>query len=162
MTAAADHFLASRGDKRVFHGVQSVQNFAHYARNTLRIASPIVAAMQKSLVQIVAQNVQRALDASQYDSYRSLAIAAGVAPNTVRHVVQPDSRPPGPRGETSPRLDVLDKIAAAMGYEGWQLLQANFDPENRPSRVLTAREAEWYEKIEALYRQLPPDTKGAE
>lgn len=118
--------------------------------------------MRKTLVQLVAQNLQKAYEASAFTSHRQLAIASGVVPNTVKHLFKPDSRAPGPRGETSPRLDSLDKLANAMGYEGWQLMQENFDPANRPARVLTAREADWYAKIEELYRQLPPGPDSAQ
>jgi transcriptional regulator with XRE-family HTH domain len=118
--------------------------------------------MPKSIVLLVAQNLRKAFERSAFDSYRALASAAGVAPNTVKNLVEPESRTPGSRGEVSPRLDNLDKIARAMGYEGWQLMQENFDPTNRPTRVLSASEAEWYRKVEDLYRQLPPDPKNGE
>ena len=113
--------------------------------------------MAYDLVQIVARNVRLALEASVFDSYRALAKQAGVAPNTVRNVIEPESRAPGLRGDVSPRLDILDKLARAMGYEGWQLMQATFDPANPPKRVLSKREADLYRKIEELYRGLPPD-----
>ena len=112
--------------------------------------------MSDHLVRTVARNVRLALEASVFDSYRGLAKAAGVAPNTVRHVISPDARAPGQRGETSPRLDILDKLARAMGYEGWQLMQETFDPANPPNRVLSRQEADLYRRIEDLYRSLPP------
>jgi len=116
--------------------------------------------MKKTLVQTVAHNVQIALAASRFDSYRALGAAAGVAPNTVKNMAEPKERPGGKTAEVSPRLDNLDKIARAMGFEGWQLMQENFDPINPPARVLTASEAAWHAKVEDLYRQMPPDPVG--
>jgi hypothetical protein len=113
--------------------------------------------MDKTLIEIVAANVRAAMAASAYDSYRALGRAAGVAPNTVRNLAEPGARVAGQRGEIAPRLDNLDKIARAMGYQGWQLMLANFDPGNRPSRVLTKSEADWYAQIRKLYSDLPPD-----
>lgn len=123
----------------------------------MQYASPIVEGVGKSIVDIVAANAKAAFAASRFDSYRSLGKAAGVAPNTVKYLIEPHSRPPGPRGEVSPRLDVLDHVAKAMGYDGWALMQENFDPQNPPKRILTKREAELYRSIEDAYRNLPPD-----
>lgn len=116
--------------------------------------------MPKSIVQIVAQNARKAYEASEFKSHRALGRRAGVAANTVKNLMEPDSRAPGPRGELSPRLDILDKLAKAMGYEGWQLMQENFDPANPPARVLSTTEATWHAKVEELYRKLPPDPKN--
>lgn len=150
--------LRSRNDHVwMLHGCLSAQNFEQSSRNTLSNARGRLARVKKTLVQIVAQNLKSAMEASEFDSYRALGRAAGVAPNTVKNLAEPDTRALGPRGETSPRLDVLDKIASAMGFQGWHLMQEQFDPANPPARVLTARESEWHSRVEKLYRELPPD-----
>lgn len=92
-----------------------------------------------------------------FDSHRALGKKAGVAANTVTNLMNPESRDPGKRGRSSPNMDSLDKIARAMGYEAWQLMLESFDPANKPTRVLNQSEAKFYGKVEALYRDLPPD-----
>lgn len=135
----------------------SAQRFAQYRRNTLRSASATLPLMNKPIVQIVAENLRRAYAVSGFKSYRQLGAKAGVAANTVKNLAEPDSRERGKRGEVSPRMDILDKIAGAMGYRAWQLMLENFDPADRPTRVLRKSEADFYGKVEALYRDLPPD-----
>jgi transcriptional regulator with XRE-family HTH domain len=110
--------------------------------------------MKRSLVQIVAENARAAYAASGFTSYRALGKKAGVSGNTVRNVMEPDARAPNVRGDASPRMDVVEKIAAAMGYEVWQLLQEGFTPKDPPTRVLGQREAQFYAQIEAAYRRL--------
>jgi len=95
------------------------------------------------------------MEVSAFDSDRALAKAANVAPNTVRNLLDPDSRAPNQRGQVSLRLDILQKVARALGYKAWQLQQENFDPLNRPSLVLNTDEAEWYRKAKKLYLDLP-------
>lgn len=113
--------------------------------------------MDRSIVQIVARNLLRAYEFHGFDSHRALGKKAGVAANTVTNLMNPDARDPGKRGRTSPNMDSLDKIAHAMGYEAWQFMLESFDPADKPTRVLRRSEADWYAKIEALYRDLPPD-----
>jgi len=48
----------------------------------------------------------------------SLGKAAGVAPNTVKHYLQPGARVSGDRGKApSAKLTELEKIASALGLE---------------------------------------------
>lgn len=133
------------------------QSFAQYRRNTLRGASPSVGLMERPIVQIVAANVKAALESSKFTSENELAKAAGVAPNTLRNLMSPDRRAPNARGEASPRLDVLAKVAKALSYDTWQLLVDGFKPADPPfDRPLTKREVEVYKQWEDAYRKLPP------
>jgi len=113
--------------------------------------------MSSHIVQLVARNLQRAYTHHGFESHRALGKKAGVAPNTVTNMMEPEGRERGKRGETSPNMTSLEKIARAMGYEAWQFMQENFDPADRPSRVLKKSEADWYAKVEQLYRELPRD-----
>lgn len=140
----------------------SAQSFAQPMRNTLRESSRMLSRMQKSLVQIVAQNVKAAAKhhghALDDKGYRSLGRAAGVAANTVKNVIEPETRAPTASGkEPSPQLNVLDKIAKSMGYEAWQLLLDNFDPAQPFTRALTPEEAKFYNTIDEAYRNRPRD-----
>ncbi len=113
--------------------------------------------MRKTLIDIVAANVQRARTKLDW-SLRDLATRAKLSPNTVRNIETPAVRAPNARGEASPRLDVLDKLAEAMGFATWQLLLENFDPNDPPpERVPTAREIAAYRKIENAFKELQAD-----
>lgn len=136
-----------------------VRDFAHYAGNTLNSASPIVWGMAQPLVQTVAENVRRAFAASNFPSERALADKADVAPNTLRAVMEPELRAPTKRGEVSLRLDVLEKIAIALGVDVWALMSEDFQPTDPPKRMLKKSEQEFYDKILKLYQELPKPDK---
>lgn len=123
-------------------------------RNTLPRASPTLRGMKRSLVQIIAANTRAAFESSGLTSYRALGKKAGVSGGTVRNVIEPGIRAPNARGDTSPRLDVVEKLAQAMGYQAWQLMQEGFEPGDPPERILSKREAEFYEQIREAYRRL--------
>lgn len=115
--------------------------------------------MKPSLVQIVAQNLRKAFDhQKRFESQRALAKDADVAPNTVKNLMDPSERAPTKRGETAPRLDVLERIANSMGYQAWELMVESFDPDHPFDRPITKREAEVYSKIRDAYAQMPPVT----
>jgi transcriptional regulator with XRE-family HTH domain len=133
------------------------QSFEQYKRNTLSKASPMLDCMGNSVVQIIARNLLRAYEFHGFDSHRALGRKAGVAANTVANLMHPDQREPGKRGRTAPNMDGLERLANAMGYEAWQFMLETFDPADRPARVLRKSEADWYARVEALYRDLPPD-----
>lgn len=78
--------------------------------------------MNRSLSQIVAENVTTAYEASHFSSETALAATAGVAPNTLRNLMRPSRREPGKRGFTSAPIDALERVAAALGYPAWQLM----------------------------------------
>jgi hypothetical protein len=133
------------------------QSFAQCIRNTLREATAIVDRMTKPLVQVVADNILAAYGVSTFHSENEPAKAASVAPNTLRNLMHPDRRAPNARGEASPRLDVLGKVAKALGYEPWQLMVEDFRIADPPySRPLTNREVEIYRQWADAYRSLPP------
>jgi transcriptional regulator with XRE-family HTH domain len=154
-----DAFSWSRTNSRIGDGAFTAidQSFAQYRRNTLRDASPTFAPMSKPIVQIVAANVHAAFECSKFSSENELARAAGVAPNTLRNIMSPGKRAPNARGEASPRLDVLAKVAKALGYDTWQLLVDGFKPADPLfDRPLTVREVEVYKQWEDAYKRLPP------
>lgn len=111
--------------------------------------------MNRSLSHIVAENVTKAYQASDFPSETVLAATAGVAPNTLRNLMRPNRREPGKRGFTSATLDALERVAAALGYPAWQLMHEGFSPENPFGRILSQREVEVYTKWEEAYRLLP-------
>ena len=114
--------------------------------------------MKKSVVQIAATNLRAAREARGIESYRALAAKAKVAPNTVKNMENPDDLAPNARGGASPRLDVLEKLAHAMGFETWHLLTEGFDPHNPPPlQPPTDREIKTHRQIEAAYKALRGD-----
>jgi hypothetical protein len=111
--------------------------------------------MDKSLVQIVADNVKAAREFRKIDSYRALASKAKVAANSVKNLEAPEQRAATKRGSTSPRMDVLDKVATALGFQSWHMLLEDFDPTNPPPlKPPTEREVKAWRKIEQAYREL--------
>jgi hypothetical protein len=111
--------------------------------------------MDKPLAQIVAENVRAARRHRKIDSYRELAGKAKVAPNSVKNLEEPEQRALGKRGSAAPRLDILDKVAGAMGFATWQLLVRDFDPANPPPLAPPSdREVKAWRKIEQAYRDL--------
>ncbi len=112
--------------------------------------------MNRTLAQIVADNVTAAYQASEFTSENVLAEAAGVAPNTLRNLMRPTRREPGKRGFTSATLDALERVAGALGYPAWQLMHEGFSPQNPFGRILSQREVEVYQKWDEAFRSLPP------
>lgn len=111
--------------------------------------------MAKSLAQIVAANVKAAREARQIPSYRELAAKAEVAPNTVKNLEIPKVRSHADKGETAPRLDILEKVANAMGFQTWHMLTENFDPNDPPPlQPPTDRELKFHRTVQAGYRDL--------
>lgn len=122
--------------------------------------------METPLVQLVARNLTTAFDAAKaagkFSSERDFAVKAKVAPNTVRYLLNPTRREAGKRGELSPRLDSVAKLAEALGFPVWELLSDQFKPERRLA-IVTLQEANWHKDIEKKYAELragvpPPAT----
>ena len=60
----------------------------------------------------------------------------------------------------TPSLETAERIADAAGYHLWQLLAFDFDPDNPPVlRAVSGVEAELYEKLKLLARQVPTPDK---
>lgn len=115
----------------------------------------MLATMERSLEQIIARNVRAAREHRKIDSYRALASQAKVAANSVKNLEAPEQRAPTKRGSTSPRMDVLDKVATALGFQSWHMLLEDFDPRNPPPlKPPTDREVQAWRKIEQAYRDL--------
>lgn len=108
-----------------------------------------------TLSDIVARNVKAAREHRGYTSWTALAKDADVAVNSIKHIENPSSRLPTARGSTSPRLDILDKLAKQLGYPTWQLLTEEFDPKQPLAETPISRaERDLYDRIEESYKQL--------
>ena len=110
--------------------------------------------MSTPLVDLVASNLRRAYVAKGNPSLRALAAQAGVSTSSVRYALNPDLRNPTHKGSAAPNLDVIDKLAQALGYEAWQIMSGDLDPDNPISKTLTKREAVIYEKIQSALKDL--------
>lgn len=84
------------------------------------------------IVQVIAKNLRDAMERrkDRYPSTNALAKACGVAPNTVKNMLYPESRAPTARGESSPNIDKLDKVARVLGMQTWELLYPNSQDES--------------------------------
>lgn len=111
--------------------------------------------MKKSLVQIVAHNLNAAFERSGFASFRALAIAADLAPNSVRNLLKPDVRSIGPRGDAAPRLDNIEKIAHALNLEPWQIMREDFDAAHPPGHLKVAHRPARRHAVESSTRQMP-------
>lgn len=116
----------------------------------------MLASMSATLNQLVSLNLLKIKEYKNFESEAKMADKAGVSANTLRNMLRPESRAPNHRGESSPRLDVLEKIANSFGYKGWQLMLGDFDPNDPPyERPITKREAVLYSEIVDRYSALP-------
>lgn len=69
-------------------------------------------------------NLRRLMEADrQLNSQPRLAAASRVAQTSIGRIL---------RGEQSPTLDVVHKLAAAFGLEAWQMLVPDLEPDNPP------------------------------
>jgi plasmid maintenance system antidote protein VapI len=58
--------------------------------------------------------------------------------------------------QRTPSLDTAENIAAAAGYDLWQMIGQSFDPSNPPVlRAMSKAEADLYERMRELAKQLP-------
>lgn len=90
-----------------------------------------------------------------YRTANALAVAAGVAPNTVRNYLDPKKR--AAKGENKdegyPTIDKLALLASKLGCEVWELLH--------PDIERSISEREMYKKVEADFNRIRDDAKRA-
>lgn len=99
--------------------------------------------MGKDLRQTLIDNLNffMAREGAPYKNANSLGLAAGVAANTVRNLLNPRQRPvTSAKPEGYPTLDTIQVIATALGCEVWELLH--------PDIARSIREREMYRNIE--------------
>lgn len=72
---------------------------------------------------------------------------SGVAQATIGRILSDD-------GENA-RIETIDKIAKAYGFQGWQLLVAGMDPTNPPVlQPVSKAERALYERLKALSKDI--------
>lgn len=107
--------------------VTSAQSFEDYEGKTLSKSSVRFAGMakgDKTLPQILAFNLRffMAREKCPYKNANSLGKAAGVAPNTVRNLLDPKKRTvTTEKPDGFPQLDNVAKVAAKIGAEVWEM-----------------------------------------
>lgn len=109
--------------------------------------------MSDDLTQRIARNLLAALKHSNFTSERALAKAAHVSDATVRNILRPAQRPPNSKRDPSPQVATLEKLADQLNLSVWQLLYAEFDPDN-PPRAISEREADLYSNIRKSLSQI--------
>ena len=87
------------------------------------------------LTDLFRQNLRKLMDADrQLRSQPKLAAASRVAQTSSGRIL---------RGEQSPTLDVVHRIAGAVGLEAWQMLVPDLEPDNPPiTKQIDERQAE--------------------
>lgn len=128
-----------------------LQKFEHSARNLLSTSSGIVRGMKnKDLRRIVARNLSFFMgrESCQYKNANALGLAAGVAPNTIRNLLDPSKRTTtSAKPEGYPTIDILGKIALKLPCEVWELLHPDIEK--------SIREREMYLRLADNYKTLP-------
>lgn len=108
--------------------------------------------MDKRLItEILAHNLKKALDEHPVfrGSGNALSKTAKVAQTSISYMLNPKSRAPTKRGDSSPKISQVDRVARALGLQAWQLVYP--DPDNRP---VTDRESELHKRIESALVEL--------
>lgn len=83
-----------------------------------------------------------------YKNPNALAVAAGVAPNTIRNLLDPSKRTTTrDKPEGFPTLDILGKIASKLPCEVWELLHPDIEK--------SIREREMYLRLAHDFKTLP-------
>lgn len=83
-----------------------------------------------------------------YKNANALGVAAGVAPNTIRNLLDPSKRTTTrDKPEGYPTLDILGKIALKLPCEVWELLHPDIEK--------SIREREMYLRLEHSFKTLP-------
>lgn len=102
---------------------------------------------KNDLRQVVAQNLRyfMGLESCPYATANALAVAAKVAPNTVRNYLDPTKRTVTTgKPDGYPTLDKLKALADALGREPWELLH--------PDIQRSLSEREMYKTIESDFQ----------
>lgn len=121
--------------------------------------------MDKVLItEVLARNLRCAMNEHPLirGSQNELARRSKVAQTSIGYMLNPQTRAPTKRGDSSPKLTQIDKVARALGLQAWQLVYP--DPNNR---LVSPRENELHRRIEADLAELrrihedrkPYDTK---
>ena len=83
-----------------------------------------------------------------YKNANALGVASGVAPNTIRNLLDPSKRTTTrDKPEGYPTLDILGKIALKLPCEVWELLHPDIEK--------SIREREMYLRLEHTFKALP-------
>lgn len=89
-----------------------------------------------------------------YPNANSLGKAAGIAPNTVRNLLDPSKRTvTSEKPDGAPTLDKLEKIAEKLECEVWELLHPDIEK--------SLREREVYRNVQADFDRIRDKAKAA-
>src|SRR5262245_33621312 len=129
--------------------MNDTQKFAYYAGKNLSTSSSILQGVARvDLRRVIAGNLKYFMQrpGSLYKTANALGVAAKVAPNTVRNLLDPRKRTvTSTKPEGYPTLDKLEALALRLGCEVWELLH--------PDLERSIREREMYSKIEHDYAE---------
>jgi transcriptional regulator with XRE-family HTH domain len=107
--------------------------------------------MADDVVYVLARNLKRFMDEGPAPiSQNALARKSKVAQTSIGYMLNPQSRSPTKSGKrSSPTVAKLERVAAALGKEAWQLLHPNPDqaPLNETER---ARYAEFQASMKRM------------
>ncbi len=104
----------------------------------------------KPINEVLAENIAAAMERKGILSQTELAKRSGLAQTTISNYLHPENRLPGKSGKPpSAKLSEVERIAAALDVESWNLL-----------RPISPREQKLYERIEAAYRALTNGESG--
>jgi len=99
------------------------------------------------LTQLFRENLRRMMEADrELCSQPKLGAASRVAQTSIGRIL---------RGEQSPTLDMVHKIAHAFGLEAWQMLVPDFEPDNPPiTKQVDDRQRELLKRFRVAAQEL--------
>lgn len=99
----------------------------------------------KDLRLLVSKNLRFFMGLRRFKSANALAVAAGVAPGTVRNYLDPRKRTTtSDKPEGYPVLDLLGKLAVKLECDVWELLHPDIEQ--------SLRERDMYRKMETSFK----------
>lgn len=111
-------------------------------------------ATKRTVEVILAQNLNRLMGSGKDRLPQNFLAKKGVAQSAIAEILEM---------KRSPRIKVLDIIAAEFDLHPWQLLVMDLDPDNRPLlRAPRGTEGEFYSKIRKLAVDMGISSDGDE
>ncbi len=107
---------------------------------------------RRTLARILADNLNffMSKEGCPYPNANSLAVAARVAPNSVRNLLAPSKRTvTADKPEGFPQLDTVQKVAAKLGLQVWELFHPDIERSLREREIYAQLEAGLKAKLEA-------------
>lgn len=135
-------------------GHWDTQKFEQYERKSLHLQGGSVTTMQKpdDLRWLIARNLKFFMSRENcpYPNPNALGVAAKIAPNTVRNLLDPTKRTTTTeKPDGYPTLDKLGAIAEKLGIQVWELLHPDIERSLRERDMYRTIESDFMSRVKA-------------